>query len=85
MSIVEVTNLEQLFELLNEKEETPMRKEIIGEAVVRKYIRKKVRTMLHEHKKQKFLHEQRLRKIIRNLLQFVLLLRSQNVRFWKMF
>jgi len=68
MAIIEVTNLEQLFELLNEKEEKPMREEIIGEAIVRKYIRKKVRTMLHEHKKQQFLQEQRLRKVIRQLL-----------------
>jgi len=68
MAIIEVTNLGQLFELLNEKEEKPMREEIIGEAIVRKYIRKKVRTMLHEHKKQQFLQEQRLRKVIRQLL-----------------
>ena len=69
MALIEVTNLKQLFELLNEKEEPPMREEIVGEVIVRKYIRKKVRTMLHEHKKQQFLQEQRLRKIIRNLLQ----------------
>jgi len=68
MAIVEVTSLKQLFELLNEKEE-PMREEIIGEAVVRKYIRKKVRAMLHEQKKQQFLQEQRLRKVIRSLLK----------------
>jgi len=69
MAIVEVTNLEQLFELLNEKEETPMRDEIIGEAIVRKYIRKKVKIMLHEQKKQQFLYEQRLRKVVRKLLK----------------
>tara|TARA_Y100001973_G_C5128084_1_gene296262 strand:+ start:38 stop:895 length:858 start_codon:yes stop_codon:yes gene_type:complete len=69
MAIIEVNNLKQLFELLNEKEEEPMREEIIGEAVVRKYIRKKIRTMLHEHKKQQFLQEQRLRKVIRGLLK----------------
>ena len=69
MALIEVTSLKQLFELLNEKEETPMREEVIGEALVRKYIRKKVRTMLHEHKKQQFLQETRLRKIIRRLLQ----------------
>tara|TARA_R110000824_G_scaffold122101_1_gene278814 strand:+ start:381 stop:1241 length:861 start_codon:yes stop_codon:yes gene_type:complete len=69
MAIVEVTTLEQLFELLNEKEEIPMRKEIIGEAIIRKYIRKKVKIMLHENKKQKFLQEQRLRKVIRYLLK----------------
>jgi hypothetical protein len=67
MAIIEVTSLEQLFELLNEKEE-PMRDEIIGEQIVRKYIRKKVKTILKEHNKQVFLHEQRLRKIIRSLL-----------------
>lgn len=69
MPIIEVNTLEQLFELLNEKEEPPMREEIIGEAIVRKYIRKKVKTMLHEHKKQQFLQEQRLRKVIRQLLK----------------
>ena len=69
MALIEVTSLKQLFELLNEKEEPPMREEITGEAIVRKYIRKKVRTMLHEHKKKQFLHEQRLRKIIRQLLK----------------
>jgi len=68
MAIVEVTTLEQLFELLNEKEEIPMREEIIGETIVRKYIRKKVRIMLLENKKQQFLQEQRLRKVIRQLL-----------------
>jgi len=69
MAIVEITNLKQLFELLNEKEEIPMREEIIGEAIIRKYIRKKVKIMLHENKKQKFLQEQRLRKVIRHLLK----------------
>jgi len=69
MPLIEVNNLKQLFELLNEKEETPMSEEIIGEAIVRKYIRKKVRTMLHEHRKQEFLQETRLRKVIRKLLQ----------------
>ena len=68
MAIIEVRSLKQLFELLNEKEE-PMREEIIGEAVVRKYIRKKVKKMLNEHKKQQFLQEQRLRKVIRSLLK----------------
>tara|TARA_B100000700_G_C14990078_1_gene830837 strand:- start:850 stop:1728 length:879 start_codon:yes stop_codon:yes gene_type:complete len=68
MAIIEVTSLKQLFELLNEKEE-PMREEIIGEEIVRKYIRKKIKTMLHENKKQQFLQEQRLRKVIRGLLK----------------
>ena len=69
MPLIEVNNLKQLFELLNEKEEIPMRKEIVGEAIVRKYIRKKVRIMLHEQQKQQFLQETRLRKVIRKLLQ----------------
>jgi len=69
MAIIEVNNLKQLFELLNEKEETPMREEIIGEAIVRKYIRKKIKSMLYEQEKQQFLQEQRLRKVIRGLLK----------------
>ena len=68
MASIQVTNLKQLFELLNEKEDITMRDEIIGEAVIRKYIRKKVKTMLYENKKQQFLQEQKLRKIIRQLL-----------------
>lgn len=66
MALIEVTSFKQLFELLDE--EKPMREEIIGEAVVRKYIRKKVRTMLKEHKKKQISEELRLRKIIRQLL-----------------
>ena len=69
MALIEVTNLKQLFELINEKEEPPMREEIIGEAVIRKYIRKKVRAMLLEQEKQQFLQEQRLRKAVRQLLK----------------
>jgi len=69
MAVIEVTNLKQLFELLKEKENQPMREEVIGEAKIRKYIRKKVRTMLHEQKKQQFLQETRLRKVIRKLLK----------------
>ena len=68
MAIIEVTNFKQLFELL-EHEEEPMREEIIGEAIVRKYIRKKVKTILKESKKQEVLNELRLRKIIRQLLK----------------
>jgi hypothetical protein len=67
MAIIEVTNFKQLFELLNEEE--PMREEIIGEAVVRKYIRKKVRTMLKEQNKKQISEELRLRKVIRQLLK----------------
>ncbi len=69
MAIVEVTTLEQLFELLNEKEEPPMREEIIGEEIVRKYIRKKIKAMLHENKNQQLNEELRLRKVIRKLLK----------------
>jgi predicted component of type VI protein secretion system len=69
MALIEVTNLNQLFELLNEKEEEPMSKKVVGEAVVRKYVRKKIRTLLREHKKQQFLEEQRLRKVIQGLLR----------------
>jgi len=68
MALIEVTNFKQLFELL-EQEEEPMREEIIGEAIVRKYIRKKVKTILKESKKQEVLNELRLRKIIRQLLK----------------
>jgi len=68
MAIIEVNNFKQLFELLNEKEETPMRKELMGEAVVRKYIRTKMTSMIREHKKQQITEEIRLRKVIRNLL-----------------
>ena len=69
MAVIEVNNFKQLFELLKEKEETPMRDEIIGEEVVRRYIRKKVRTLLHEQKKEQFLQETRLRKAIRQLIK----------------
>jgi len=55
--------------MLTYKEESRMKEKVIGEALVRKYIRKKVRTMLHEHKKQQFLQETRLRKVIRKLLK----------------
>jgi hypothetical protein len=69
MSVIEVTNLKQLFELLKNKEVKPMREEVLGEAKIRKYIRKKVKKMLHEQKKEQFLQETRLRKIIRGLLK----------------
>ncbi len=69
MAIIEVNNLKQLFELLNEKEEAPMREEIIGEAIVRKYVRTKIKSMLKEHKKNKHLKKMRLRKVIRELLK----------------
>ena len=69
MAIVEIKNLKDFMELINLKEKAPMRKEMIGEAIVRKYIRKKVRTMLYENQKQQFLQETRLRKVIRQLLK----------------
>jgi len=68
MAIIEVNNFKQLFELLNEKEEAPMREELIGEAVVRKYVRTKIKSILKEHKKKQVLEEMRLRKVIRELL-----------------
>jgi len=69
MAIIEVTNLKQLFELLNEKDEAPMQEKKNGEAIVREYIRKKIKSMLHENNKQQFLEEQRLRNVIRVLLK----------------
>jgi len=69
MAIIEVNNFKQLFELLNEKEEAPMREELIGEAVVRKYIRAKMKSMLQEQKRQSITEEIRLRKAIRSLIQ----------------
>ena len=68
MAIIEVNNFKQLFELLNEKEEAPMREELIGEAVVRKYVRTKIKSILKEHRKKQALEEMRLRKVIRELL-----------------
>ena len=68
MPIIEVTTKKQLLELLEDKEEEPMREEIIGEGIIRKYVRKKIKTILAEHHKQEFLQEQRLRKIIRQLI-----------------
>lgn len=68
MSIIEVTNLKQLFELLKEEEQSPMREEIIGEQVVRKYVRSKITKILKENKKREALQELRLRKMIRKLL-----------------
>ena len=69
MAVIEVNNFKQLFELLNKKEEKPMSEEINGEAIVRKYIRKKIRNIIHEHNEQQFLQEQQLRKVIRTLLK----------------
>ena len=69
MSIIEVNNFKQLFELLNEKEEAPMREELIGEAVIRQYIRTKIKSILQEENKKQILKELRLRGIIRDLLK----------------
>ena len=69
MSIIEVNNPKQLFELLNDEENPIMREEIIGEELIRKYVRKKIKSMLYENKKQEYLQEQKLRKIIRQLLK----------------
>jgi len=69
MAIIEVTTKKQLLELLEEKEEVPMREEIIGEGIIRKYVRKKIKTILHEHRRQQVLQEKRLRTVIRQLLK----------------
>ena len=68
MNNIEITSIKQLFELLNEEEKEPMRDEIIGEGIIRKYIRQKVKSLFLEQKKQQFLQEQRLRKVVRGLL-----------------
>tara|TARA_B100000424_G_C22912604_1_gene485557 strand:+ start:269 stop:1162 length:894 start_codon:yes stop_codon:yes gene_type:complete len=68
MAKIEVTSFKQLFELID-KEEEPVREEIIGEQVVRKYIRKKINKIILENKKRRISEELRLRKIIRQLLQ----------------
>jgi len=68
MSMIEVTNINQLLELLND-EENDMREEIVGEEIVRKYIRKKISNIINENKKQTVIEELRLRKAIRQILQ----------------
>ena len=67
MAVIEVTNLKELLKLT--KEDTPMREEIVGEELIRKYIRKKIRSVISENKKQQVLQEKRLRKVIRQILQ----------------
>jgi hypothetical protein len=67
MSVIEVTNLKELLELT--KENTHMREEMIGEELIRKYIRKKINSLMNEHKKQQVLQEKRLRKSIRQILK----------------
>jgi hypothetical protein len=69
MAIIEVTNISQLLELLKEKEEEPMREEIIGEELIRKYVRMKIKSLLKENRKKQLNEEFRLRKVIRELLQ----------------
>ena len=66
--MIEVTNINQLLELLND-EENDMREEIVGEEIVRKYIRKKISNIINENKKQTVIEELRLRKAIRQILQ----------------
>jgi hypothetical protein len=68
MPIIEITSLEEMFELLEEKEEQPMREEIIGEELIRKYIRKKIKSMMQEQQKAVIKEELRLRKAIRQIL-----------------
>jgi len=69
MPIIEITSLEEMFELLEEKEEQPMREEIIGEELIRKYIRKKIKSMMQEQQKTVIKEELRLRKAIRQILK----------------
>ena len=69
MAIIEVTNLKTLFELLDEQGETSMREEIIGEELVRKYIRKKISSLISENKTRQIKEEQRLRLAIRKILK----------------
>jgi len=68
MAKIEVTSFKQLFELID-KEEEPVRKEIVGEEIVRKYIRKKINKIIIENKKKQISEELRLRKVIRQLLK----------------
>jgi hypothetical protein len=68
MAKIEVTSFKQLFELID-KEEEPVRKEIVGEEIVRKYIRKKINKIIVENKKKQISEELRLRKVIRQLLK----------------
>lgn len=65
---IEVNNLEQLLELLND-EEKPMSEEIIGEELIRKYVRKKINSIIEKNNKKVFLEEQKLRKAIRQILK----------------
>ena len=69
MAIIEVTNLKTLFELLDEQGETSMREEIIGEELIRKYIRKKISSLISENKTRQIKDEQRLRLAIRKILK----------------
>jgi hypothetical protein len=67
MAVIEITSLKELLELTKENE--PMKEELIGEQLVRKYIRKKINSIISEHNKEAFLQEQKLRKIIRSILK----------------
>ena len=67
MAVIEVTNLKELLELTKENE--PMREEIMGEELIRKYIRKKINSIISEQKKLQVIEEQRLRTAIRQILK----------------
>lgn len=67
MAVIEVTNLKELLELTKENE--PMREEIMAEELIRKYIRKKINSIISEQKKLQVIEEQRLRTAIRQILK----------------
>ena len=67
MAVIEVTNLKELLELTKENES--MREEIMGEELIRKYIRKKINSIISEQKKLQVIEEQRLRTAIRKILK----------------
>lgn len=67
MAVIEVTNLKELLELTKENE--PMREEIMGEELIRKYIRKKINSIISEQNKLQVIEEQRLRTAIRQILK----------------
>jgi len=68
MKIIEVTNIKELLDL-TKKEDTSMSEKIVGEELVRKYIRKKINSLISENKKQQVLEEKRLRQSIRKILK----------------
>jgi len=66
MAVIEVTNLKELLELT--KENNPMSDKIVGEELVRKYIRKKINSIISEGTKRQISEERRLRIAIRQIL-----------------